>query len=313
VYAQSVAYLITAVIVFAIVWRKSNIFHLRFDLNYFLLIIKQSWPYALLILFMSLYSSSGLVLLERLAESGSEQAGIYAQGNRILEAVSMFGFLFASLLLPMFSRMIKQQEQIEQLLRLSAMMMLVPSVILAIASYYYRSDIMYLLRYEYHPDAAIIFSLLMFSFLGIGNTYIFGSLLTANGNLYRLNLMAGFAFVLNLTMNLILIPKFGALGLAVTTIVTQIVTGLVQIIMAKHAFRLQTNIPLMIKTAVFSLIVVAAGYLSTILPFLWIYNFLILILFSFLVAFSARLISVKLIYQVIKNTEEPSNQPTGQQ
>ena len=74
-------------------------------------ILRMSYPFALLILLMSLFNRVDSVMLERLLENGKEEAGIYAQSFRIFDAASQFSLLFAALLLPMFSRMIKLGEE----------------------------------------------------------------------------------------------------------------------------------------------------------------------------------------------------------
>ena len=61
-------------------------------------IIKQSLPYAALILLMLLYNRSDAVILERIHVNGRIEAGFYAQGFRLLDALYMFGMIFAGLL-----------------------------------------------------------------------------------------------------------------------------------------------------------------------------------------------------------------------
>lgn len=301
VYAQTCAYVLTTLTIFGIVLTKSGKIRLSFELNYFRIILRQSFPYALLVLLMSTSFWSGLVILERILPNGQEEAGIYAQGNRLLEAVSMFGFMFAGLLLPMFSKMLKQKEGVTQLLRLSTLMLLVPSLVLAIVSLCYRDEIMGLLYHEVHQHTSVIFALLMFSFIGIGNTYIFGSLLTANGSLQKLNIMAAVGVVLNITLNLILIPMYHALGMAIATLVTQIYTGAAQILIAKYEFKLKTNFPLLIQLILFSAAVFFITTLSKNLPFNWMFNLVLVVMVSFFFAFLSKLISVKGLISIVRN------------
>jgi branched-subunit amino acid transport protein AzlD len=82
-----------------------------FDSSYILDILKQSAPYALLVLLMMLYNRSDVVILKQISSDGNYQAGIYAQGYRLLDAFYMLGMIFAGLLFPVFSRMIHQQSK----------------------------------------------------------------------------------------------------------------------------------------------------------------------------------------------------------
>jgi O-antigen/teichoic acid export membrane protein len=58
-------------------------------------------------------------MLERMLDNGARQAGIYAQSFRLMDAANMIAYLFAGLLLPMFSHMIKERAEIISLLRLA--------------------------------------------------------------------------------------------------------------------------------------------------------------------------------------------------
>ena len=241
VYAQTAAYLLTLILSLGIVYSKAQLLKLKFDRTYFIAILKRSYPFALLSLLMAFYYRIDSVMLERMLPDGKEQAGIYAQGFRILDAAAMFAFLYAGLLLPMFSRMIKQKKSIHQLTLFSFLLLIVPVVGVTFASYFYRTDLIDLLYHQHVETSSIIFGVLILCFLGIATSYIFGTLLTANGNLRALNLMAVGGVVVNITLNLILIPRYYALGSAVASLVTQTFIAILQVILAKRIFHFSVD------------------------------------------------------------------------
>ena len=57
-----------------------------------------------------------------------------------------------------------------------------------------------------------LFSVLMFCFVCISSTYVFGTLLTANGDLRVLNLLQVLIVVVNIGLNLLFIPGVTRLG-----------------------------------------------------------------------------------------------------
>ena len=116
VYAQSIAYVITAVVAFLIVFLKLEFFSFHYDRTFFIVFLKQSYPFALLILLMAFYNRIDSVMLERMLPDGKEEAGVYAQSFRVLDAASMFAYLFAGLLLPIFSKLIKNREPVSDIL-----------------------------------------------------------------------------------------------------------------------------------------------------------------------------------------------------
>src|SRR5205085_9749526 len=109
------------------------------------MILKKSYPYAILVLLMTFYNRIDTVMLERMLENGAEQSGIYASAYRLLDATNMIAFLFAGLLLPIFARMIKLKHSVEPMVRLSFSLLVVPAVVIAVCSFFFRTDFMILL------------------------------------------------------------------------------------------------------------------------------------------------------------------------
>jgi O-antigen/teichoic acid export membrane protein len=301
VYAQSIAYGLSCLITFGILLHKSGKIRIRFQRTFFVAILRKSYPYALLVLLMSLYNRVDSVLLERLlpADKGREQAGIYAQAFRLLDAVSMFGVLFAGLLLPIFAKMIKQKQRLNEILKLSFSLIIVPAIIISVSSAYYSANIMDVLYHSNTQYSAKILGALMFAFIGIATTYIFGTLLTANGNMKPLNLMAIGGVVLNVVLNLVLIPQLFALGAAYACLITQIITALVQLAIATTIFKLKTDIGFIIQLLFFVGIVVILATLSREIEN-WILGYFSLLLGSVFFAFFIKVLNIKDLYKVIR-------------
>ena len=301
VYAQTIAYVITALITFAIVLNKSGKIKIRFNIKFFLVFLRKSYPYALLILLMSFYNRIDSVMLERLLPNpiGKEQAGIYAHSFRLLDAVSMFGVLFAGLLLPIFAKMIKQKQQVGQMVQLSYTLLIVPAIIIAISSIYYSSEIMNALYTSNTENSAGILGILMVGFIGIATTYIFGTLLTANGSMKYLNIMAFSAMVLNVVLNLVLIPRFQAFGSAYASLVTQLFTGAIQVVLAFVIFKLKFNPRFIFLLLLFVGLVVVFGTISKNIDN-WLFGYLAMIFASMIFAFLLKLFNLKDLYQIIR-------------
>jgi len=285
VYAQTISYSTSFLVALAIVISKTGLVRIRFQPHFYAVLLKQSLPFALLFLLMAVYNRVDSVMLDRmLGPEGKIQAGIYAQAFRLLDAVSMFGFLFAGLLLPMFARMISRAERIEGLLRLSFLLIFIPSVILCISCWVYRSSIMHLLYKENVDQSALILACLMTGFLGISVSYIFGTLLTANGNLRQLNIMAAISLILNIGLNILLIPHYKALGSAVSSMFTQAFAAIAQVLIARKLFRLRPDIILILKLALFVILMIALSIGSLYFSKNWILNIGLLFTSGFIMA-----------------------------
>lgn len=300
VYAQTAAYLIAASITMAVLLANTGKLRFHFDRKFFIAFLKKSYPYALLVLLMSFYNRIDSVMLEGMLDNGKEQAGVYGQAFRLLDAVSMFGVLFAGLLLPIFARMIKQKDDIGSMVQFSFLLLFVPSVIISISTGFYNNEITALLYTNNVESTAPILRLLMVSFLGVAVSYIFGTLLTANGSIRQLNWMAVTGMVLNIGLNLILIPHFHALGSAWASLATQLLTALAQVILALVILKLKINFNVIFRLVVFIIFVVAAGYLSRRIP-TWYIGFFLMALAGISFAFLTKLINLRALAQIVRN------------
>lgn len=301
VYAQTLAYGLTVIITFVVVLSRSGKIRIQIDPVFLLTILRKSYPYALLILLMSLYNRLDSVMLERLLPDplGKEQAGVYAQSFRLLDAVSNFGLLFSALLLPIFSKMLKTGESIGQMLKLSYSLIIVPALIVAVSCIFYNQEIMELLYHSVQEENTEILGILMTGFIGIATTYIFGTLLTANGSLKQLNIMALCGMLLNISLNLILIPRYLAYGAAYSSLITQIATAASQVIIALYIFKLKTGYRFFILFSAFIGGTIVLAFVSRNFDS-WGTGYIFLIASASLLAFLLRLLNLKDLYKIIR-------------
>jgi O-antigen/teichoic acid export membrane protein len=234
VHAQNLAWGLTALVAGWLVWRQVTQpidWHFRKTMVRFLL--RKAAPYALAVFLMTAYTRMDVVLLEWLSTDGLEQAGIYAAAYRLLDAFNAVAVLFAGLLLPMFSKLLSDratsltgglspQESLENLLRTGFHLILAGTATLSLACAFFSDPLM---RWLYPATATpyygevlryIILTLVPFSGL-----FIFSTLLTAHGSLRKMNVVFLAGIACNLLLNLVLIPRWQAVGAAVAAFATQ--------------------------------------------------------------------------------------------
>ncbi len=314
VYAQTTAYAVTALIAFFAVIRKSGTLKLNWNKVFFIMILKKSMPFALLVLLMSFYNRIDPVLIERLLpdEIGEIQSGIYAQAFRLLDAGQNFAYLFAVLLLPLFSRMLKEKESVQKLTQLSFSIIISGSLIIAIASSFYSVELMQLMYTPFASESqmdfanrinesADIFSLLMFSFVAISSNYIFGTLLTANNSLKYLNIIAFIGLITNVSLNFILIPEMYAYGSAIASLSAQGLTAILYLFFAIKLVRLKVDRRVVIGLFGTIILLVGSGFLlKSVNISNWIVSFGILLITGLVVAFIFRLLNIKEFIAILK-------------
>lgn len=303
VYAQFWAYFITAFTAFIMVAKKAKLFRIKVDIPLFISILKESFPFALLVLLMAFYYRLDSVMIERMLIDGKRETGVYAQAYRILEAFNMLGYLFAGLLLPIFSRMIKNKMPVSKLVNTSFNLIFIPAIAIVTTSLLYSEQIMDLLYIENIEESASVFAVLMCSFVAIALTYIYGTLLTANGSLKQLNSISLLGLVLNFVMNYWLIPEYGAYGAAMATLATQALVVVLQIIFAKKLLKMNFSQAFIVKMS----LLITLG-LSIVISIQQFFDYYILHIVVIFIVFGALSIGLGLIkkeelLEVLKSKE----------
>ncbi len=305
VYAQTVSYLLTAFIALLIVIKKASFRRLNWNLPFFLMIFKQSLPFAILVLLMTFYNRFDTIMIKRMlsGEEGNIQAGIYAHAYRLLDASNNIAYLFSVLLLPLFARMIKLERKVENLVRLSFSILFVASVILAVGSVFYRTELMTLMYDHYIAESASVFAVLMWCFISISTTYVFGTLLTANGNLKQLNLAAAFGMILNIGLNFALIPSYGALGSAWASVITQATMAFIQVFLASYYFKFRLNLRYITSLLLFLIGVLIINMLSISIGLSWLKSISIMVAASVLLATILRLLDLGNFIKIVSGSK----------
>lgn len=233
--------------------------YINWDLNFSLSFIKKSLPYAFLVILMTLYTRMDGVMLERIHPNGAYESGIFAQGFRLLDALYMFGMIFVSLLFPMFSKQLKNNiDGVKPLLKSSGNLLMSGSILIVIVTIY-NADFLLGLIYNKVTESIPAFQWLMLGFFAICVNFIFGTLLTANGNLRILNTSAAIGIGLNIGLNYYLIPKYGATGSAFASFITQTFIALVQLIYCLKIFKLAFSAKTIFKYSLYIFILILAS------------------------------------------------------
>jgi O-antigen/teichoic acid export membrane protein len=301
---QTLCYFITAVVAFVFLSKIIDIQQFRFDKQFSLQVIRESIPYALLIVLMLFYTRSDSVILERLHVNGRFEAGIYAQGFRLLDALYMFGMVFVMLLFPMFSRILKQsKKEILPLLQTSGNLLIGGSAVIVLALYFNSETVLNWIYDANISESSRSFKWLMLGFFSLSINFIFGTLLSANGNFKVLNYLACIAVVFNVGLNLILAPIYGSEGSALIFFLTQTIVSVSQFILVKKIIGFKI-IPLLLLKHV--LVIGSLLFLGFYLVE-GIQLFVIQILLGIVLLFTLRIIDLRELKSSFLSSKETHN------
>jgi O-antigen/teichoic acid export membrane protein len=152
---------------------------------------------------------------------------------------------------------------------------------------------------EYAGNYTAVFALLVWGIVPISMTYVFGTLLTAAGKLRQLNLLAAITLVVNITVNLVLIPRWGAVGSAWAAVTAQTFMAVTQIYVALRLLNLHPAKGYLLRLLLFAAAVSAAMWLLP--PMAWWAALGAGVGIALALALPLRLIDIKNILQIISN------------
>ncbi|KWW29509.1 MAG: membrane protein [bacterium P3] len=307
VYAQTAAYLATALTALAVLSRKTSFRRLRFNRLFTLAVLKQSLPFALLVLLMASYNRLDPVLLQRLSRGGAGNfnAGIYAGAFRLLDALTMVAYLVSVVLLPVFSKMTdplsvssRGLQPLSSTVKTMTSLMLVFSVTAACTLSSAGAGLMALFYNDHIADHAAVFRILIFCLIPVSCTYLFGTLLTAAGQLRLLNRYAAASLLLNLLVNLLCIPRWGAVGSAWAALSAQTFMAVAQIIASLRIFSLRPSRAYISKLFYFTFIIIACTCCAP--HFVWWINIPVVAAVALVLAFVLKLVDTREIIRIIQ-------------
>jgi O-antigen/teichoic acid export membrane protein len=313
VLAQSLALLITMFVVYGVLRSKSQIplrpkllTNLKTGWPVILVLFKKSLPFAVVILLMSAYTRLDAIILERILPDGDYHTDIFAGSYRLLDALNMFGYLFASLLLPMFSRQLAEGSDVRPLTLLSFRLIWAGSITACVSIYFHRQDIIALM---FHGKADIVYrsdvcGVLIWSFVAICVTYIFSTLLTAGAKMRSMNQIFLAGLCLDLILDFTLIPTQKAIGAAHAALCTQVFVALGMVFLCFKYYKLQFTRTGFARITCFSLgITLISWYFVRLEGVAWHIQFIANLLSGLVLAFITGLIDLRPVLELLKKNQ----------
>lgn len=159
-----------------------------------------------------------------------EDVGIYSAAYRFLEQALFFPALFMASVYPILASLIANQDQaLQAAVDKSLTFLLATAVPLAAGCFILAPDIITLIAGKAFEDAVEPMRVLVFASVFIFTDALFASLLILFRQQRQLVLVVGGALVLNVALNLILIPPFSYVGAAAATVATEGLAGVAMI------------------------------------------------------------------------------------
>jgi O-antigen/teichoic acid export membrane protein len=133
----------------------------------------------------------------------------------------MVGFLMAGFLLPFIARSWPNKEKISEVLRLCRIFLVIPAILLAVAAPAISEPLNQLLYHGREAQTSEVIDILFWCLPAFAIIQVHGTLMTASGNINTFVKLSGVFAVLNILLNFLVIPRYGAPGAAWVAVLTQ--------------------------------------------------------------------------------------------
>lgn len=223
-------------------WKKNLLHYLKFSGFPGIQVFKQAFPFALVVLLMSLHARIDAFLLERINDNGAYETGIYAGAYRLLDAANMVGTLATAFLLPYIVKRWSNKEDINEVVLTGRHLLIMLSAGIAVVVLFLGNWIQQLLYHHSDDRAVDVLKLCLPSLIGYSLTQVYGTVLTATGHIKSFCRIVSVFALINIVLNILLIPRFGAIGCCITALCTQIAGGLTVAWFASRKIGLVLNV-----------------------------------------------------------------------
>lgn len=198
-------------------------------------------PFAITLFLMSIHIRLDGFLLERLHRNGAHEAGIYAGAFRLLDASNMVGYLIASFSMPFVARLWSEARPLRQILLQTRHMQLMFAITVTAIVIMLAPGLEQIL---YHRSDAYGIQILRWclpALIGYALSQVYGTVMTATGNIVAFCYLNLLAVTINLVMNLFLIPSYGAFGCCISALCSQFFLGLSTMVFIHRKMRMDTD------------------------------------------------------------------------
>lgn len=195
-------------------------FSFEYDFSVAKKILKGSFPFFVSLIFVTLLVYIDIVLLERF--KGPEEVGIYAAAYNILFGLSFIPLMFSNSVYPVFSRYFKSDESLLNFAyRKSLAYMLILGLPASVGIWVYSDKIINLVYGTGYEKSVLALQILCwFVFLRFVNI-IPGTALSAIDRQSSRTICQAAVALLNIGLNIFLIPKYGFVGAAYSAIISE--------------------------------------------------------------------------------------------
>ena len=220
-WAYCFAALITLIIAVIFVWKNFSHFSIKIDIKFLKETFIKSWPFALSLLFVSIYYYMDSVMLGILKDE--KEVGLYSAAFKLIVFITIMGSVMSRSVYPIISKLFKSSiKELKIFLENYSKFIFIIAIPIAFGGIILSSKIIRFVYGDNFDESVLAFQILVIFAATIYISTIYAhSLQICNKQKTHL-LGMGLGALINVALNLFLIPYYGLIGAAISTVATEI-------------------------------------------------------------------------------------------
>ncbi len=204
-------------------------------------LFKSAFPFGIIVLLMSVHYRLDGFLLERIHPNGAYEAGLYAGAYRLLDAANMIGYLLASFLLPFIARQWSLKKSVDEVVLNCRHLLLLFSIIIITSIVFLAPWIQQALYYNIEASAITVLQWCLPALVGYSLVQVYGTVMTATGAVVPFCFIVLLSVILNIVLNLLLIPEWGAKGCCISALASQGFCGITAMLYVQKKLKINIH------------------------------------------------------------------------
>ncbi len=219
--AYLISYFAIAAIAAAIAYRKTTSFGLKWDIESWKQMLKSSMPFWFTTIFITIYFRIDTVLLQMM--TSYEAVGWYNAAYKALDALYFIPGAVILAVFPVMSRLhIDNKKMLQTLYRRTFYYLLILAIPIAVGITILSGRIITFIYGGKFAESVPALQVLIWAEAIIFVSALAGYLLNAINKQLTFTYVTGLAALLKIGMNLALIPRYGYMGAAISTVITEL-------------------------------------------------------------------------------------------
>jgi O-antigen/teichoic acid export membrane protein len=230
-------YLISNAIVlgysFFICVRKFHLFKVEIDWDFWRPTIKQALPFGLSGVFVTIYFWIDSLMLSLI--QGNQAVGWYNAGYRLVFSLLFIPAVFNAAVFPAMSRFyISSQNSLQLMWKKYLRLMLILGIPIAVGTTLLAERIILLIFGEGYAPSVAVLQLLIWSLVFIFANAPFFRLFESTNKQIVVTKITGLMVIVNVAINLVLIPRFSYVGASVAILITEFIVVVFAFVLAER-------------------------------------------------------------------------------